>query len=713
MKRLSTSASSGVLLSRRGFVKSAGSAVTVTFLVGCGGLPVIPKRPKPELADAMGWVRHAQGRYTLYIPRVDMGQNITTALKQIACRELSIDWTQLAVKLPSTDEIGRVRGTVGSESIKDFALPLAQACATLRAALRAGGGMHSDFDRARPISELLAFRKDGPFVGQRVALEQADAIVRGLPLYCADVRRPGMRYGRVLRAPASPELASSLQSFNEAAARAVPGFVALVQDTLLRQGLSEGLGIVALTPGALDRVEAALAVTWKTEGRFDQSTLDQALDIDRRIVASSKRDNALYKDEMSTTAPWDVDLRIDVPLAAHSAIEPRSATAEFAPDGSLQLWVGTQDVFYQRDVVAKRMGLSDDRITVHSHRVGGAFGGKTICTVELEAAVLARAAKVPVKVQWSRAREFQQGFHRPPSSHRIRARLAGGRLQDWSHDFASSHILFTNAVVPPWLQRLTDFVGDDGVARGAQLPYKTPSKRIGFDLVRLPIYTGPWRGLGAGPNVFALESAIDECARAAKVDPVQFRRDHIDDPRLARCLTVAAKAAGWGTKPVVVATTGIARARGVACGIYKAMSYAAVVADVEVDTRTGTVRVTRLLCAHDCGWVINPDQVRAQCEGNLVWGLGMVLLERLPVGPSGVAAATFADSPIPRMANVPPMEVVLIDEGEAPTGAGETAIVAVGAAIANAVRAATGLRIQKLPLRAQDMLAHLRANRLT
>jgi isoquinoline 1-oxidoreductase beta subunit len=142
----------------------------------------------------------------------------------------------------------------------------------------------------------------------------------------------------------------------------------------------------------------------------------------------------------------------------------------------------------------------------------------------------------------------------------------------------------------------------------------------------------------------------------------------------------------------------VRQGRGVACGIYKAMSYAAVVADVEVDLTAGRVRVTRLVCAHDCGRVINPDQVRAQCEGNLVWGLGMALIERLPVADAQVAAATFADAPIPRMADVPPMTVVLVDEGEPPTGAGETAIVAAAAAIANAVRDATGVRPSRLPI---------------
>ena len=182
---------------------------------------------------------------------------------------------------------------------------------------------------------------------------------------------------------------------------------------------------------------------------------------------------------------------------------------------------------------------------------------------------------------------------------------------------------------------------------------------------------------------------------------MQFRLANVDDPRLARVLQRAATAAGWGPKPG--STRALRRGRGVACGIYKAMSYAAVVADVEVDTAAGTVKVVRMVCAHDCGRVINPDQVRAQCEGNLVWGLGMVLVEQLPVAASQVAAASFAESPIPRLSDVPAMQVVLVDEGDPPTGAGETAIVASGAAIANAIRDAIGLRPQRLPLNAADL----------
>jgi isoquinoline 1-oxidoreductase beta subunit len=242
------------------------------------------------------------------------------------------------------------------------------------------------------------------------------------------------------------------------------------------------------------------------------------------------------------------------------------------------------------------------------------------------------------------------------------------------------------------------------VARGAALPYRAAVRRTELDVVRLPVLTGPWRGLGAGPNVFAIECAIDECARAAGVDPVRFRLDHLDDARLAAVLERVAEAASWAG-PRAPAAGATRRGRGVACGIYKAMSYAAVVADVEVDTASGRVSLTRLWCAHDCGLVINPDQVRAQCEGNLVWGIGMVLSDRLPVAGSRVAAATFADAPIPRMADVPPMQVLLVDNGQAPSGAGETAIVAAGAALANAIRDATGVRLQRLPLRPGDVQA--------
>ncbi|BEP96576.1 molybdopterin-dependent oxidoreductase [Acidovorax sp. A79] len=692
-------------MKRRQFLATAGAGALTVTLAGCSLVPVIPQRPTSTADDALGWIRHEGGRYTLWLPSTEMGQQISAALQGLAAQELGVPPAQVHLRLPATTDIARMRATVGSASVQDFALPLARACATLREALAQGRTTGTLGARDIPASALRSLQ---PRAGARPpaapAPGQLHAIVTGQPLFAGDTRLPGLLYGRVLRAPVSAELTSHPRSFDEAAARADPACVAVLQSPRLRQMGSRGLGIVARTPAALDRIEAALAVQWEVDGAFGQPAIDERIDIDQHL-RRGRLQHAVRQDDVPGDTLWTLDLRMDIPLAAHAPIEPRSATAQWMPQEgegpALRVWAGTQDMFYIRDVLARQLGLEAGRIAVQACRVGGGFGGRTLCTVELEAAVLAQAAGAPVKVQWSRAQEFAQGFQRPPSSHRIRARVHQGRLTHWWHAFASSHILFTPAAMPVWMQRLADLAGDSGVARGAQLPYGVPRQRIEFTAARLPVHTGPWRGLGAGPNTLAVESAMDECARLAGADPLDWRLRHTSDTRLGAVLAQAASHARWGERPRSDATT--LRGRGIAGGIYKGLSYAAAVADVEVHRGTGEVRVTAIWCAHDCGLVLQPDGVRAQTEGNLVWCLGMVLLEQVPVARSGVAAATFADYPLPRMGDVPPLHVHLVDSREPPTGAGETAIVAGAGAIANALRDATGVRFTRLPVRRADV----------
>lgn len=691
---------------RRRWLAAAGAALAVPILPGCSVLPVIPSRPRPDAAQAIGWVEHESGRFTLTVPRAEIGQRIGTAMRRIAAVELGVPPDRIAVRMHRTDTVEPVRATVGSESLRDFAGPLAQACATLRAALE-GTRWSPEATRPRGDADADAAIRALPPTDRTELLP----LVRGEARFAADVRLEGMLHGRVLRADASPALASRLLRADRAAARAVPGCVALVEEAALALGAAPGVGVVARTPGALDRVAAALDATWQVDGTVDPAQVAALTDVDRD---GPGREHAVHDDAVDASGPWDVDLRIDVPMAAHAAIEPRVAVARFDADSRLEVWTGTQDAFYVRAVLARAMGLPAARIVVHACRAGGAFGGRTLCNVELEAAVLARACGAPVKVQWTRAQEFALAFHRPPSSHRIRARVRDGRLEAWWHRFASSHVLFTSAVLPPWLQRATDLLGDDGIARGASLPYAATRRRATYRAARLPVWTGPWRGLGAGPNVFAIESAIDECAHVAGEDPLAFRLRHALDSRLAGVLRAAALDAGWTPDARHVSAggrlaSGRLTGRGIACGIYKAMSYAAVVADVEVDPDTGSVTVRTMWCAHDCGRVFDPDGVRAQCEGNLVWGLGMVLVEALPLRPDGVAARTFADAPIPRLGSLPVLHVAALDSDAPPTGAGETAIVAAGAAIANAVRAATGVRVTRLPIDPQALRSAMAA----
>lgn len=672
---------------RRGLLRAAGLTVllpAVPVLSGCGGLPVFPGRPLPDADGARGWVRWDGQRYRLRLPRAEMGQQVDVALQAVAAEELGVALGEIVVEPTSTADIAPVRATVGSESIALFALPLAQACATLREARAAG---HQGVVDARPVpaSALRAFRPGARWVGQRLASPDLPALLRGAPLFAADVRRPGQLFGRVLRAPASPDLPSHLAAADEAAARAVPGFVALVRDPLLAQGNADGLGLLARTPGALDRIERALAARWQVDGGLEADHIARAIDVDRHLADGDLPHTPAEASRPS--GPWDVDLRLDIDAAPHAGIEPRCAVAAFAADGTLDLWCGHQDPFYVRAVLARRLGLSAERVRVHGRRLGGAFGGRTIVTVELEAAVLARAAGAPVKLQWTRAQEWRQGFHRPPSSHRVRLKLERGGLDAWWHAFVSTPILLTNAALPGWLNPVTRLIGDAGTARGSALTYRAARVRTEYALERLPLYCGPWRGLGAGPNGLAVESALDEAARVAGQDPLAFRSALAASPRLAAVLRRAAAQAGWGAP---------GRHLGIAGGVYKDNAFAAVVA--EVAAREGRWLVTGLWCAIDCGLVVHPDAVRAQTEGNLVWGLAMVFGAALPLAGGGVAAQGLAEAGLPRLSEVPPMQVELVDSREPSGAAAETAIVPAAAAIANALRAASGRRPTRFPL---------------
>lgn len=682
-------------MKRRGFLRAAGGGLVALIGAGAGiwsQLPVIPKRPDPDAQAALGWIAHANGRYALTLPRAEMGQNIATALKQVACTELGVAWDAVDLHLHDTD-VPRAKATVGSESVELFAEPLAQACAALRDAIAAGQRDGPVAVTERPRAELRSLRSGG-LIGAAPEIAQGREIVTGQALYAADVRRAGMLFGRVLRAPAPPEIFSRPRGWDLKAARKVPGFVGVFEDVGPDIGKARGLGIVAARPGALDAIAEALAVEWEISGTHRGADIAAAIDVDRRL-GEGPLGHPVIKGATEPGA-WDVDLRIDIPLAAHAPIEPRAAVAEWR-DGALTVWAGTQDAFYVRDLLADAFALSADTVRVQTCRVGGAFGGKTICTVEAEAAALARAAGAPVKVQWTRAQEFAFGFHRPPSSHRIRARMRGGRITDWDHANVSSHILFTAAVVPAWMQRGTDaLIGDGGVARGMAAPYVLGRARAHYDAIRLPVHTGPWRGLGAGPNGLAIESAMDEAARMAGADPLLFRLDHVADPRLAAVLNRVAALSDW-TSALRRDADGVRVGRGIACGIYKGKSYAAAVAEIAVDRR-GRPRVTGLWASHDCGLVINPDQVRAQCEGNLVWSIGMILSDELTTHDGRVTAENFGDAPIPGLPDVPPISVDLVENDAAPTGAGETLIVAGPGAIANAIRDATGIRPARFPI---------------
>jgi isoquinoline 1-oxidoreductase subunit beta len=709
-------------ISRRKLLQALGwSAGGIVVFAGAGSavaFPTFPYRGAPEVKDAATWLSlRPDGTIEIISPRAEIGQGIAVALRQIVAEETGVGLDLVRCRLPDTRLINPARATVGSDSIKQFAPLLARAAAALSVTMRARAATILDepadalevsngryraqsgttatlsqlakgetliigeqaVAAAKPLS-LLPGRAH-KWVGKAQATDRIEAIVTAAePIYADDVRLPGMLFGAAIH---PDTVDGTIGAVDDRACRKIPGYIGMRRD-------GGFIGMLAERRGALSKALSVLKVTMETGAGADDAGIARAMNINDAL-ADGALEHVLKNDKMDPVADYDVDLILEVPMAAHVAMEPRTAVARFL-GGKLEIWTGTQDVFFVRGVVADQLHLSESDVVVHGMRTGGAFGGRTICTVELEAARLARAAGRPVKVQWSRRDEFASGFQRPPSHHRIRARLGpDGEISDWWHAFRSGHVIFTSAAMGPFLQFATSFVADFGSQRGALPPYQAQRMRLEFEDVRLPVPTGPWRGLGAGPNNWAIETAIDALARKANRDPVDFRLGVTakDQPRLAAVLKEVAARSGW---PSGRAGHGF----GVACGIYKDMSYAAVVAEVTISA-SGEPRVAHLWCAHDCGLVVNPDQVRAQIEGNLVWGIGMVLHEKLEVNDGRIMARSHADYALPRFSDVPEMDIALIGEENTPSGAGETAIVAAGAAITNAITSATGLTVTRLP----------------
>lgn len=681
-------------LSRRALLASCG--ITVSFgLAGCSLIPPIPKRPAPTLDDALGWIhRTPEGRFVLWCPRVEMGQNVLGGLRRIAALELGVAEDTIEVRIPGTGDIGRVKGTVGSDSVRELLVPLATACARLRDEMKARGV-------TPPLRAITALRQ--PAAPPAIAPPQHHALVTGAPVFAADVRLPGMLHATVLRPPWRQELGAALEGWNREAVQAVPSFVA--QLTLPE---IDGPVLVARHPAALLAMRRAADARWTKPAHTPDP--ERMVDIDRVLAKGSfTKDSGAVQD-----GPWTVDLRLDVPMAAHAAMEPRCAVAQFSTgnDGKpqLDLWCATQDPFFMRDVMERDHGLPLDRITVHNHRLGGGFGGRTVALIEREAAYVARAMRAPVKLQWMREDEFTGAFHRPPSSHRVKLRVgADGLISDWWHALSSSHVIFTSAGMPPWMQTFTDFVGDAGTARGQQAPYAFARQRRSMQLTRVPLATGPWRGLGAGPNVLAIEAAMDAAARASRQDPVVFRLrhlahapagEHLAEPtRLSAVLKRVAERAA--REALRVATPGERVGRGVACGVYKGLSVVAAVAEVAITAER--IRVTKLWCSHDCGAMVDARSVRAQVEGNLVWSLSLVLFDRLTAPEARAAQTAFADYPLPRITDMPVLDIDLVASDKPPSGAGEAAIVAGAGAIYNALVAASGKQPTRLPVTPTDL----------
>jgi isoquinoline 1-oxidoreductase beta subunit len=723
-------------LPRRRLLRAAGwtaAGVTLAWLLPRPALPILPSSGAPGAEDGAAWLQmRPDGRLRLVAPVHELGQGSATGLAQVAAEELNLRLDDIELRQPSSAELRRLRFTTGSQCIALHARPMARAAAALREVLRARAGQRLGLPAAAlaaaeggflapdgrrlgyaelasgapvlldpgrlPPAALHSFDPARPKqrIGQPAPLPEARGIVTGAPFFAADLRLPGMAYGRCVPPPLA---GARIVAVETGAAARLPGVVQVVVDPPC--GL---VGVVAETPGALDRAVAELRVTWDRPPPIAGQGVGDALDVDRAL-GRGRLEHRLFEEQPAEGA-WDIDLRLDLAALHHAAQEPRAAVARFAArDGAevVEVWTGSQDLFVNRRRLAADLGWPESRVILHGMRVGGAFGGRAQYDVVREAALLARTAGRPVKVEWTRADEFRADRGRPPSSHRLRARAdAAGRITDWWHASVTGHVLLTEMMGPEWLigaARLA--IADFGATRGIVPPYAVVRRRIEMTDVALPVPVGPWRALGAGPNTLAIETAVDELARRHGRDPVAFRLANLgpEAARLAACLIEARDLGAARPLP-----SGPGSGRGHACGTYHDASHVACAADVAVDPTTRAIRVLRVCCVLDIGMVVNPDRVRAQVEGCVMMAIGQVLREEARIGPDGYAARRFADYPMAGLLDVPAIEVALRgDPSVPPAGAGEVALIAVVPALVNAIRDATSHRATRLPIRPEDL----------
>ncbi len=713
-------------INRRDFLLRTGwLAAGTTVLSSCTLLPVLPTRSDPEVGDGAFWIQALpDGQIRFLCPRMEMGQGASIGLTQVVAEELNLTAAEIVCVTPSSDQVPPFKMTVGSDSVREFFEPVAHAAALLRETLRrraakqagitlaqvadASGGFllrngdrltYGDLTGGEPVlvdagsapksPEIYSRRRQGRrAVGIDTPAPALEDIVTGRAVYSRDAALPDMLYGGLLR---PPSVGARLREVDDGAARRIAGVHSVVvkRDIYLDVDV---VGVIAETPFVLDAALAAIEADWTATDTDVMANLAaarsdaEAGDFEHELDAAGGLDSGRAK------AAHRVTGRYETTFLSHAIMEPRAAVVSVEPD-KVEVWCGTQAPFFVRGRVARLIGRSPDDVVVHPLRVGGGFGGRVACQASEEAALLSAAAGRPVRVQWSREDEFRHNYFQPPFLHLIEAGLTkGGRISHWQHDFTSSPIMF--GPVPSNLRWAVDMLADEGTARGGTPPYRIAHKRVRYSDIRVGVTTGAWRGLGAAPNAFAIESAIDELAVAGGLDPLAVRLANLgaDDDRLAGVLREAARIAGWGRE--TAAGSGL----GIACAIYKETTYVAVVAEVRVDHGARQIRVDRIWCAQDCGLVVNPDQVKAQAAGCIVWGCGMALKEQVVLDGNRVDTDNFHTYEIMRQSDMPEIEISLVEpHGVPPAGAGEPAIAPTPAAIANAVYAATGKRVRRLP----------------
>ena len=712
-------------ITRRDFVETAAGLVIAFHLP-------LPRAVGSTRAAAKGpfapnaWIRiDTDGIVTLTLDRSEMGQGSQTGLAMILAEELDADWSAVRLGPMPENPAGwsRTMRTGGSHAIEGSWDLLRKAGATAREMLLSaaaqtwgveksechaeqGAVVHAASGRRLPYGRLVARAaalpvpsdaplkdpKDFRLVGTRARRLDTPAKVDGSAVFGIDVKVPGMLIASIER---SPVLGGKVKKVNADWAKELPGVRHVVELEASSwmgpaggwaAGCAAGVAVVADTYWQAVVGRRALRIDWD-EG--NAAALDSA-SLRSQLAALAERP-AIVAETVGDAgaalagAAKRIDAVYDVPFVHHATMEPMNCTAHVQPDG-VDVWAPTQNQGDAQKVAAQVSGLPVDKVRIHTTLSGGGFGRRLEPDFVSEAVRVSRAVGAPVKVIWSREDDMRNGFYRPTSYNLFRAGLdATGRPVAWTHRIAGTPLRLKFGPLEKGI--------DDSLVDGAvMLPYAIPNVLVDQATLELaPVPRGPWRSVGVSHNGFVTECFLDEIAAAGGHDPFELRRELLQKkPRHLRALVLAAEKASWGT-PLPAG-----HGRGIALAEW-GPTVCAEVAEVVVDA-DGTVHVPRVTCAVDCGPAVNPGQIEAQMQGGIVFGLSAALYGEITLAGGRVVQGNFDTYPVVRMPEAPAVEVHIVPSTDTQGGTGEPGVPPIAPAVCNAIFAATGKRIRKLPI---------------
>jgi isoquinoline 1-oxidoreductase beta subunit len=672
----------------------------------------------------------SDNRITITLGASEMGQGSHTALAMILADELEADWQQVQVRQGGArkeylNPLFNLQLAAGSTTVRGFYEILRKAGAAGRSLLVKAAAVqwkvpeaecealngivrHKKGDRHLSYGQLCLtaaqfevpqdppLKKAGEFryIGKRIPRVDIPEKVSGQAVFGLDFTVPDMHFAVLARPPA---YGAKPVSYDQKAAEAINGIRRIIPTP-------HGIAVCATSLDAAWKGRKALNVKWGqgTHPQLNNDFIEKSLmgDLDKPGSEAVKKGDAR---KALNEAAKKVGATYYVPFVAHATMEPMNCTAHVQKD-RCDVWVPTQGQTVAQLVASKVSGLPPEKVNIHTTYLGGGFGRRATPDFVVEAVIASKVVGKPVKVVWTREEDIQYDQFRAAMSHRIEAGLdIQGRLIGWSHKAVSGSIL--KDIAPDWIKNgvdimslwgLVDFPGSPDNNR---IMYEIPNLTIEFLISDLPIPVSPWRSVQNGPNAFVIESFVDELAHAAGKDPLEFRLALLqNNPRSRRVLETVAEKAGWG-KP---APNG--QGRGIAQHTCFG-TYAAQVADVSVDGKTGYIKVHRVVVAVDCGPAVAPLNIQTQIEGAVTMALSTVLREEVKFSNGGVVSANFDDYNPIRLSEVPDIEVHIVKSDEAMGGIGEPGVPPLAPAVANAVFSATGKRIRRLPLTPERILA--------